>query len=91
MSDVLRSAKPGALLLTGQTNSQTIRTAKIAAICAIVFVRGKNPSDSTSRLAHRYKIPILATDLSMFDACGILYANGIKGVPCKRTTANNGN
>jgi hypothetical protein len=90
MSDVLRSARPGALLLTGQTNNQTIRTAKIAGISAIIFVRAKIPSSSTFELAQQYKIPILASELSMFDACGILYANGIKGVPCKKPTGNSG-
>jgi hypothetical protein len=86
MSDVLRSARAGALLLTGQTNNQTIRTAKIAGISAVVFVRAKIPSNSTFQLAQQYKIPILTSELSMFDACGILYANGIKGVPCKKPT-----
>jgi len=88
MSDVLRSARPGALLLTGQTNNQTIRTAKIAGIRAIVFVRDKIPTASTLELAQQYEIPILSTELSMFDACGILYAGGIKGVPCKKNTGN---
>ncbi len=88
MSDVLRSARPGALLLTGQINNQTIRTAKIAGIRAVIFVRGKIPAASTFELAQQYKIPILASELSMFDACGILFANGIKGVPCKKSTGN---
>ncbi|NIM13057.1 MAG: transcriptional regulator [Candidatus Aminicenantes bacterium] len=88
MSDVLRSARAGALLLTGQTNNQTIRTAKIAGISAVVFVRAKIPAASTFELAQQYKIPILTSELSMFDACGILYANGIKGVLCKKPTGN---
>lgn len=81
MSDVLVFPKPGALLLTGLTNNQAIRTCKIAASCAIVFVRNKNPNDDTINLAAEYRIPLLVTDLPMFDACGILFANGLKGVP----------
>lgn len=80
MSDILVAVKPGALLLTGLTNNQVVRTCKVAATSAIVFVRDKKPTAETIRLADQYNMPILATKLSMFDACGILYANGIKGV-----------
>lgn len=80
MSDILVSVKPGALLLTGLTNNQVVRTCKVAAISAIVFVRDKRPTAEIIELADQYNIPILATELSMFDACGVLYANGIKGV-----------
>lgn len=80
MSDILVAVKPGALLLTGLTNNQVVRTCKVAAISAIVFVRDKRPTAEIIKLADQYNIPILATKLSMFDACGILYANGIKGV-----------
>jgi predicted transcriptional regulator len=80
MSDILVAVKPGALLLTGLTNNQVIRTSKVAATSAIVFVRNKKPTAEIIKLADQYNIPILATKLSMFDACGILFANGIKGV-----------
>ena len=84
MSDVLLLAKPGALLLTGLANNHTIRTGKIAASSAIVFVRGKKPPETAIKLAVEYQIPILATELSMFDACGILFSNGLKGVSIKK-------
>lgn len=81
MSEVLASPKPGAMLLTGLANTQTIRTCKIAHVSAVVFVRDKKPNRETSRLAHEYRIPTATTRLSMFDACGILFSNGIKGIP----------
>jgi predicted transcriptional regulator len=80
MSDILVAVKPGALLLTGLTNNQVIRTCKVAATSAIIFVRDKKPTAEITKLADQYNIPVLATKLSMFDACGILFANGIKGV-----------
>ena len=80
MSDILVAVKPGALLLTGLTNNQVIRTSKVAATSAIIFVRGKEPSTETIKLAEQYNVPILATKLSMFDACGILFTNGVKGI-----------
>jgi hypothetical protein len=81
MSDVLLFPVPGALLLTGLTNSQVVKTCKVAAGCGIVFVRAKIPPESTVALAAQYEIPIIATNLSMFDVCGILYSHGMKGVP----------
>jgi predicted transcriptional regulator len=84
MSDVLRLPKRGALLLTGLTNSQVVRTCKVAASCAVIFVRGKNPTADTVKLAGQYNIPVLTTELCMFDACGILFANGIKGIAAKK-------
>lgn len=83
MSDVLRFSGPGKLLLTGLTNIQVVRTCDIAGICAVVFVRGKQPSAETVELSRNCDITILTTDLSMFEACGILYANGIEGVTIK--------
>ncbi len=80
MSDVLRFSGPGKLLLTGLVNVQVIRTCDIAGICAVVFVRGKEPSAETVKLSKDCDIALLTTNLSMFDSCGILHANGIKGV-----------
>jgi hypothetical protein len=80
MSDVLAFSEPGKLLLTGLTNNNAIRTCDIAGISVIVFVRGKRPSQATVELAKKCKIAVLITQLSMFDACGILYTQGLRGV-----------
>jgi predicted transcriptional regulator len=78
MSDVLASISPGAALLTGLCNPQVIRTAIIADIHAIIFVRGKQPKEDTIDLANEENISIITTNLGMFEACGILYKAGIK-------------
>lgn len=78
MSDVLAFCSPGALLLTGLTNVQIIRTAQMLDIPAIVFVRGKVPLEETLNLAQENGIPVLLTKYSMYQTCGILYARGIK-------------
>lgn len=77
MSDVLAFSQPGALLLTGLVTVQTIQTADIAEIKAIVFVRGKNPSQDVISLAKEKKIPLLGTMYSMYEACGLLYKKGL--------------
>ena len=79
MSDVLAFSKTGALLLTGLTNTQVIRTAEMADVVAICFVRGKRPSEDTVALAESDDLPILATTVPMFESCGRLYRNGLKG------------
>ena len=44
MSDVLAFAEPGSLLLTGLVNPHAVRTAEMADIAVIIFVRGKYPT-----------------------------------------------
>jgi len=79
MSDVLAFAKPGTLLLTGLTNIQVVRTGEMVEVVAICFVRGKRPPEETIKLAVSKNLPLLATQLPMFEACGRLYRNGLKG------------
>ncbi len=80
MSDVLAFAKPGALVLTGLTNVQSVRTAYIVDIKAIVYVRGKQPEEDAIKLAIEKGIPLLSTSLRMFEACGKLYKAGLRGI-----------
>ena len=80
MSDVLAYCCSDALLITGLINSQAVRTADVADLCAIVFARGKRPSEETIQLAEKHKIPLFVTQLPVYEACGILYARGIKGI-----------
>jgi predicted transcriptional regulator len=80
MSDVLAFCSPGALLLTGLTNVQIVRTAQMLDIPAVVFVRGKIPLEETVTLAKSSGIPILLAKQSLYEVCGKLYAAGLK--PC---------
>ncbi len=77
MSDVLAFSRAGAVLLTGLVNVQTVQTAYIAEISAIVFVRGKRPGKDVIALAGEKRIPLLGTPYSMYEACGLLYARGL--------------
>ncbi len=89
MSDVLAFARPGALLLTGLTNPQVVRTAEVAELAAICFVRGKEPEPETVRLAVEKGIPVLGTRLAMFEACGRLHARGLASC-CELPVADGG-
>ena len=78
MSDVLSYGKSNALLLTGLTNQHTVRTAEITDISAICFVHGKKPQQEAIDLANKSEIPLLATGLTLYDACGRLYNLGLR-------------
>lgn len=80
MSDVLAFGKPGLLLLTGLSNSQSVRTANIIDAKAIIYVRGKKPDEMGIELAVEKSIPLLSTKHMMYTACGILYKHGVAGV-----------
>jgi predicted transcriptional regulator len=79
MSDVLSFVKPGALLLTGLINPQVVRTAEMADLRAICFVRGKKPAQETIEMAESKSIPLLTTPLLLFESCGRLHREGIFG------------
>jgi len=79
MSDVLAYVKDQAVLMTGLVNSQVIRTAEMMDMRCIVFVRSKLPTDEMIELARESDIVILATSKRMYEACGILYSNGLIG------------
>ena len=78
MSDVLASIQPYAVLLTGLCNPQVVRTAQMADVAAIVFVRGKRPSRETIELANRYHVVILNSPLTTFELATRLVEAGIK-------------
>lgn len=77
MSDVLSFTHEGTLLMTGLTNPQVVRTAEVAGIRAIIFVRGKVPPEETITLAEEKGIPLLASKYTMFETCGRLYQAGL--------------
>ncbi len=79
MSDVLAFTGPDSLLLTGLTNPQVVRTAEVAELAAVCFVRGKEPEEETVSLAVDKGVPLLRTRLSMFESCGRLHALGLAG------------
>ncbi|MDD2414108.1 MAG: hypothetical protein PHI94_02930 [Eubacteriaceae bacterium] len=83
MSDVLRFAKEDGIMLTGLVNKQVINTADMANMHSIIFVRGKKPGQELIDLAKDIDMLIMTTKTPMFESCGILYANGLKGAKPK--------
>ncbi len=77
MSDVLAYVKDQAVLLTGLMNTQVVRTAVMMDMRCVVFVRDKQPTPEIVELAAESGIVLLASPKRLYEACGILYANGL--------------
>lgn len=77
MSDVLTLEPEAALLVTGLANIQAIRTAEMADIDHILFVREKEITKDMLSLAKESGITLLQTKMGMYEACGVLYAKGL--------------
>lgn len=74
MSDVLTSAEPGSLLLTGLANAHVVCTCSVADLAAVVFVQGKRPAPEVVEQARSKNLPLIATKMPMFEACSLIAA-----------------
>ncbi len=83
MSDVLAYVKDQAVLLTGLINPQVIRTAVMMDMLCVVFVRSKEPTEEMLELARESGIVVMTTEKRLYEACGLLYANGLVGNKAK--------
>lgn len=78
MSDVMAFVKEDVVLLTGLVHIQTIRTASLMDISAVVFVRGKVPGHELIEEAQKSRIVLISTEYSLFLSCGRLYEAGLR-------------
>jgi len=79
MSDVLAFGTESMVLMTGLTNPQVVRTAEMAGVSVVVFVRDKTPPPETLELARDSDVTVISTGYTMFEACGRLYKAGLAG------------
>ena len=84
MSDILAGLSEGCILLTGLTTVQVIRTAMVAGVGAVVFVRGKTPPKEVIDLAEGQALPLISSPYSMFVSCGRLHACELTGLDGRR-------
>ncbi len=77
MSDVLAFSKSGGLLVTGLTSLQSVHTADIAELAAILFIHDKRPGGPVVEVARHKNIPLLTTRRFMFETCGLLFDHGL--------------
>jgi hypothetical protein len=80
MSDVLTLDTNDLLLITGLNNVQTIRTAEMAEIKYILFVRSKTPTPEMIELAKNEHMVLMFCKKTMFQTSGLLFQAGLKPV-----------
>ncbi len=78
ISEVLASCSRGALWITGLLDHQIINTAELFDLSGVIFVGNRRPSTSIVQAANEDEIPVLVTQLSMFEVCGLLFSKGLK-------------
>ena len=86
ISDILVMCREHALLLTGMTHIQLIKTAELCDLAAVLYVRGKRPGPEVVALAAQKGIPLLSSRLTMYEASGLLFSAGLPGL--SRNTEN---
>jgi len=84
MSDILAGLSEGGVLVTGLITLQVVKTAIIAGVTAIVYVRNKRPPQEAIDLAESEGIPLLSSPFSMFVSSGRLYTAGMTGLDNRR-------
>ena len=84
MSDILAAVSEDCVLLTGLTTVQVIRTAMVAGVGAVVFVRKKQPPQEVIEMADAQNLPLISSPYSMFVSCGRLHACGLTGLDGQR-------
>ena len=78
MSDVLAFAHEGSLLVTGLATEQTIRTAAVKHLMAVVVVEGKKVGSDMLETAREETVSVFQTPLSKYEACGLLMQAGLR-------------
>lgn len=71
------------VLLTGCCNVQSLRTAEMLDLDLIIYVRGKILDSDILEMAKDLRCNVYTTQFTLFDACGILYSHGLKGINAK--------
>ena len=83
MSDALamiREYPDETVLITGLCNAQVLRTAEMLDIEMIIIVRGKKLGQDEIEMAQDMGCNLFTTELTMYEACGLLYQKGMRGI-----------
>ena len=82
MSDVLtlRNGNEKTVLITGLCTVQTLRTANVADIHAVVVARNKKVNPEMIELAKEFNVCLIESPFSIFRCCIVLHESGLKPV-----------
>lgn len=80
MSDVLTLDTEHLVLITGLANVQVVRTAEMADVSCILFVRNKTVTPEMINIASENNMVLLECRYSMFKTIGMLHEAGLQPV-----------
>ncbi|MBI9060493.1 MAG: hypothetical protein JEZ14_00805 [Marinilabiliaceae bacterium] len=80
MSDVLTLDSEHLVLITGLANMQVVRTAEMADISCVLFVRDKTATPEMINIASENNMVLLECRYSMFKTIGMLHDAGLQPV-----------
>ena len=78
VSDIITGAKANNVLVTLQTHKSLIAAANLVDVAAIVFARGRAPSEDTVQLARSAGIALFVTDADTWSFAVKLSEIGVK-------------
>ncbi len=79
ISEMLLYVTPHSLLITSLMNAHVVHTAQVMDASGVVFVGGKVPDKMVIKSAVMNSIPLFSTPHLIFECCGRLFSNGIRG------------
>ncbi|HPP06918.1 MAG TPA: DRTGG domain-containing protein [Syntrophorhabdaceae bacterium] len=82
VSEMLLHVQSNTLLVTSLTNAHVLHAALVMDALAVVFVGGKRPDSTVIKNAEHNGIPLMTTKKHIFECCGLLYKEGLKGYEC---------
>lgn len=80
LSNVMGQASEGNVWVTMQGHKNIVAVASLAGLSAIVLAGGVKPDRDALEKATEENIPLLVTDIPVFEFVGRLYALGVKGI-----------
>jgi hypothetical protein len=80
ISDMPPHIPKSMILITGLLNLQVIRSSALMDIHAVIFSRGKVPTEEIIEKARTNNIAVLSTDLKTYTACGLLFSEGLQSI-----------
>jgi predicted transcriptional regulator len=80
LSDVMAHSKKGDIWITLQGHPNIVAVAMLKELAGIIIINGRKPEQETIKKAEAEGLPIMTSELSMFELVGKLYESGVSGL-----------
>ena len=80
LSNVMSQAKGGEVWVTMHGHQNIVAVASLLGLSAVIIAGHMQPEQQAVTKADEEGVPLLVTDLSVFEVVGLLYSKGINGI-----------